>query len=160
MKFIDLINRWFRQYLDLFVIMFIDYKLIYSRSENDHMNHLRIIFLILKDQPLYAKSSKFEFGLMSIYFLGQIVSCKGIKVDPKKINAIKCWSRPLSLSNIRSYLDLTSYIRRFVKGFSLIDSPSTTLTQKKIKFIWFDICEKSFQELKDRFTSAPTLILH
>ncbi|KAH0689080.1 hypothetical protein KY289_016438 [Solanum tuberosum] len=127
--FMDLMNRVFRQFLDMF------------------------------DQQLFAKFSKFEFCLGSIAFLGHIVSSKGIEVDPRKMDAVKSWPRPLSLLDIRSFLGLASYYRRFVEGFSSIASPLTSLTQKKDKFIWSESCEKCFQELKDRLTSAPVLTL-
>ncbi|KAH0651615.1 hypothetical protein KY284_031527 [Solanum tuberosum] len=157
--FMDLMNRVFRQYLDMFVIVFMEYILIYSRSENDHMDHLRIVLQVLKDQQLFAKFSKCEFWLRSVAFLGHIVSSEGIQVDPKKTDAVKSWPRPLTPSDIRSFLGLACYYRRFVEGFSSIASPLTALTQKKAKFVWLEACEKSFQELKDRLTSAPVLTL-
>jgi len=85
----DLMNRVFRQYLDMFVIVFIDDILIYSRSENEHVDHLRIVLQVLKDQQLFAKFSKCEFLLRSIAFLGHIVSSKGIEVDPKKTDTVQ-----------------------------------------------------------------------
>ncbi|KAH0709250.1 hypothetical protein KY284_010677 [Solanum tuberosum] len=107
--FMDLMNRVFRQYLDLFVIVFIDDILIYSRSENAHIDHLRIVLQILKDQQLYAKFSICEFWLRSIAFLGHIVLSKGIEVDLKKMDAVKSWPRPLTPSYIRSFLGLAGY---------------------------------------------------
>ncbi|KAH0743176.1 hypothetical protein KY290_031169 [Solanum tuberosum] len=157
--FMDLMNRVFRHYLDMFVIVFINDILIYSISEEEHMDHLRIVFQILKDHQLYAKFSKCEFWLKSVAFLGHIVSGVGIEVDPKKTKAVKGWPRPLTLTDIKSFLGLAGYYRRFVEGFSSIDSPLTALTQKKAKFVWSKACEKSFQELKDRLTSAPVLTL-
>ena len=157
--FMDLMNRVFRQYLDMFVIVFIDDILIYSRSENEHIDHLRIVLQILKDQQLFVKFSKCEFWLRFVAFLGHIVSSKGIEVDPKKTDAVKSWPRPLSPIDIGSFLGLACYHRRFVEGFSSIASPLTALTQNKAKFVWSEACEKSFQELKDRLTSAPVLTL-
>ncbi|WMV55223.1 hypothetical protein MTR67_048608 [Solanum verrucosum] len=156
--FMDLMNRVFKQYLDLFVIVLIDDILIYSRSENEHIDHLRILLQILKDQQLFAKFSKCEFWLRSVAFLGHIVSSKGIEVDPKKTDAVKSWHLPLSPSDIRS-LGMVDYYRRFVEGFSFIASPLTTLTQKKAEFVWSEAYEKSFQELKDRLTFASVLTL-
>ncbi|WMV08222.1 hypothetical protein MTR67_001607 [Solanum verrucosum] len=89
----------------------------------------------------------------------QYLDIKGIEVDPKKTDAVKSWPRPLTLSDIRSFLGLAGYYRRFVEGFSSISSPMRALTQKNAKFIWSEACEKSFQELKDRLTSAPLLTL-
>ncbi|KAH0736064.1 hypothetical protein KY285_011771 [Solanum tuberosum] len=141
--FMDLMNWVFRQYLDMFVIVFIDDILVYSSSEDEHANHLRIVLRVLKDQQLFAKFSKCEFWLRSVAFIGHIVSDKGIEVDPQKTDAVKSWPRPLSPSNLIA--------------FPLI--PLRTLTQKKVKFTWSKACEKSFQELKDRLTSTPVLTL-
>ncbi|KAH0680772.1 hypothetical protein KY284_021857 [Solanum tuberosum] len=157
--FMDLMNMVFRQFLDSLVIVFIDDILIYLRSEGDHMKHLRIVLQVLIDHQLYAKFSKCEFWLRSVAFLGHIVSGMGIEVDPKKIDAVKSWPRPIAPTDIKSFLGLAGCYKRFVEGFSSIDSPLTTLTQKKVKFVWLEACEKSFQELKDRFASALVLTL-
>ncbi|KAH0655603.1 hypothetical protein KY285_030485 [Solanum tuberosum] len=147
--FMDLMNRVFRQYLGMFMIVFIDDILIYSRSENEHTDHLRIVLQVLKDHQLFAKFSKCEFWLRSVAFLGHIVSSKGIEVDLKKTDSVKSWPRPLPPTDIRRFLCLVGYYRRFVEA----------LTQKKAKFVWSEACEKSFQELKDRLTSTPVLTL-
>ncbi|WMV47080.1 hypothetical protein MTR67_040465 [Solanum verrucosum] len=157
--FMDLMNKVFRQYLDMFVIMFIDDILIYSRSENDHMDHLRIVLQVFNDHQLFAKFSKCEFWLRYVAFIGHIVSNKGIEVDPEKTDAVKSWPRPLTPSDIRSFLGFADYYRRFVEEFSSIASPLTALTQKKAKFEWSETFEKSFQELKYRLTFAPVLTL-
>ncbi|KAH0709388.1 hypothetical protein KY284_010815 [Solanum tuberosum] len=157
--FMDLMNRVFRQYLDLFVIVFIDDILIYSRSEGDHIKHLRLVLQVLKDHILYAKFSKCEFWLRSVAFLGHIMLSVGIMVDPKKMDAVKSWPRPISPTDIRSFLGLAGYYMRFVEGFSSIASPLMALTQKKSKFEWSEVCERSFQELKDKLTSSPILTL-
>ncbi|WMV41423.1 hypothetical protein MTR67_034808 [Solanum verrucosum] len=143
----------------MFVNIFIDDILISSRSEDDHINNLRIVLQVLKDQQLFAKFRKCEYWLRFVAFLGYIVSSKGIEVDLKKMDAVNSWPRPLSPSDIRTFLGLVSYYRRFVEGFSVIASPLIKLTQKKAKFIWFKACEKISQELKDRFTFAPVLTL-
>ncbi|WMV55181.1 hypothetical protein MTR67_048566 [Solanum verrucosum] len=133
--FMDLMNKVFRQYLDMFVIVFIDDILIYSRSEDDHVNHLRIVLQFIKDQQLFEKFSKCEFWLRSVAFLSHIISSNGIEIDPKKTEVVKSWPRPLTPWDIRSFLGLAGYYSRFVEGFSSIASPLTTLTQKKAKFI-------------------------
>ncbi|WMV49615.1 hypothetical protein MTR67_043000 [Solanum verrucosum] len=147
--FMDLINRVFKQYLDLFVIVFIDDILIYSRNKEEHATHLRVVLQTLKDRQLFAKFSKCEFWLQSIAFLGHIVSSEGIRVDSKKIEEMKQCPRPTSPSVIRSFLGFSGYYRRFVEGFSSIASLLTKLTHKKVKFKWSDDCEKSFTELKN-----------
>ncbi|KAH0716656.1 hypothetical protein KY290_012918 [Solanum tuberosum] len=157
--FMDLMNRIFRQYLDMFIIVFINDILIYSRSESDHMDHLRIVLHVFKDHQLYAKFSKYASWLSSVAFLGHIMSSKGIEVYPKKTDAVKSWPRPLTPSDTRRFLGLAGYYSRFVEGFSSIASSLIALTQKKAKFVWSEACEKSFQGLKDRLTSAPVLTL-
>ena len=158
-NFMDLINRIFKPYLDLFVILFIDYILIYSRNEEDHASHLSVVLQTSRDKELYAKFSKCEFWLKSVEFLGHIVSSKGIKVDTQKIEAVQSWPRTTSPTDIRSFLGLAGYYRRCVEGFFSISSPLTKLTYKTVKFQWFEACEKSFQELKKRLTTAPILSL-
>lgn len=157
--FMDLMNKVFRQYIDMFKIMFIDDILVYSRDEEEHANHLRINLQMIKDNELYAKFWKCEFWLKLVAFLGHIISGDDIRVDMQKVEAAKNWPRPTSPIDIRSFLGLTGYYRRFVDGFSSLSSPLTKLTQKKVKFQWYDEGEKSFQELKTRLTTAPVLTL-
>ncbi|KAH0728063.1 hypothetical protein KY284_003928 [Solanum tuberosum] len=145
--------------MNMFVIIFIDDILIYSRNEDDHVSHLRIVLQMLKDKELYAKFSKCEFWLESVAFLGHIVSSDGIGVDTQKIEAVQSWPRPTTPTDIMSFLGLAGYYRRFVEGFSSISSPLTKLTQKTVKFQWSEACEKSFQILKKRLTTAPVLTL-
>ncbi|XP_060202500.1 uncharacterized mitochondrial protein AtMg00860-like [Lycium barbarum] len=155
----DLMNRVFKLYLDLFMIVFIDDILVYSRSESDHAQHLRVILQTLKDRELFAKFSKCEFLLKSVAFLGHDISGEGIQVDNTKIEAAKSWPRPISVSDIHNSLGLVGYYKRFVDGFSSISAPLTRLTQKKSKFRWSDACERNFEELKTRLTSPPILTL-
>jgi len=126
--FMDLMNRVFRPYLDSFMIVFIDDILIYSRSREEHEQHLRVVLQTLRDSQMYAKFSKCKFWLSSIAFLGHVLSAEGIQVDPKKIEVLKNWPRPASAIEIRSFLGLASYYRRFVEGFSSIAAPMTWLT--------------------------------
>ncbi|WMV58815.1 hypothetical protein MTR67_052200 [Solanum verrucosum] len=107
--FMDLMNKVFRQYLDMFVIVFIDDILIYSRSKNGHIDHLRIVLQVLKDQQLFSKFSKCEFWLRSVAFLDHIVSSKSIEEDPKKKDVVKSWPRLLTSTDIRSILGLAEY---------------------------------------------------
>jgi len=132
--FMDLMNRVFKPFLDVFVIVFIDDILVYSRSEEDHANHLRQVLQVLHDRRLYAKFSKCEFWLKSVAFLGHIVSDEGIRVDSQKIEAVKDWPRPTTPTEVRSFLGLAGYYRRFVERFSSISEPLTKLTHKATKF--------------------------
>ncbi|XP_070022120.1 uncharacterized protein [Nicotiana sylvestris] len=150
----DLMNRVFKPFLDSYVIVFIDDILIYSRSREDHVDHLSAVLQTLQQHQLYAKFSKCEFWLESVMFLGHVVSTKRIMVDSQKVAVVKNRPKPTTPTEICSFLGLAGYYRRFVEGFSTFASPMTKLTQKAVKFQWSDACEKSFQELKSRLTTA------
>ena len=142
--FMDLMNMVFHPYLDKFVIVFIDDILIYSKSIAEHEHHLKTVLEVLRREKLYAKLSKCNFWLNEIMFLGHVISSIGISVDPHKIEAVIKWKQPSNVSEIRSFLGLARYYRRFVEGFSKIAAPLTKLTQKNIKFMWDDKCQQSF----------------
>ena len=132
--FMDLMNRVFKDYLDKFVVIFIDDILIYSRSHDEHEQHLRLVLQKLKDKKLYVKFSKCNFWLEEIAFLGHIITKHGVAVDPEKIKAVTKWQQPKNASEIRSFLGLASYYCRFVEGFSKIATSLTKLTRKNVKF--------------------------
>ncbi|KAA0040470.1 pol protein [Cucumis melo var. makuwa] len=155
--FMDLMNRVFREFLDTFVIVFIDDILIYSKTEAEHEEHLRIVLQTLRDNKLYAKFSKCEFWLKQVSFLGHVVSKVGVSVDLAKIEAVTGWTRPFTVSEVRSFLGLADYYRRFVENFSRIATPLTQLTRKGAPFVWSKACEDSFQNLKQKLVIAPVL---
>ncbi|GJT02213.1 putative reverse transcriptase domain-containing protein [Tanacetum coccineum] len=157
--FMDLMNRVCKPYLDKFVIVFIDDILIYSKNKQEHEEHLKIILELLKKEELYAKFSKCEFWIPKVQFLGHVIDSEGIHVDPAKIESIKDWTSPKSPTEIRQFLGLAGYYRRFIEGFSKIAKPMTKLTQKKVKFEWGDKQEAAFQLLKQKLCSAPILAL-
>jgi len=157
--FMDLMNRVFQPYLDKFVVVFIDDILVYSNSFEEHEEHLRQTLQTLRDHQLYAKLSKCEIWLKRVTFLGHVISTEGVFVDPQKVEAVLKWERPTLITEIRSFLGLAGYYRIFIEGFSLIATPLTQLTRKNKKWVWSEECEKSFQELKRRLTTAPMLTL-
>ncbi|XP_042451745.1 uncharacterized protein LOC122036457 [Zingiber officinale] len=157
--FMDLMNRVFHSYLDQFVIVFIDDILIYSRNCQEHRLHLTTVLQTLKEHRLYAKFSKCDFWLNQIPFLGHIVSRNGIEVDPAKVEAIRNWDTPKNASEIRSFLGLAGYYRRFIQNFSQIALPLTSLTKKGVRYEWTDRCKKSFEELKGKLTTSPVLTI-
>ena len=157
--FMDLMHGVFQPYLDQFIVVFRDDILIYSQSEREHEDHLRTILQLLRDHQLYAKFSKCEFWLTKLRFLGHVVSASDVSVDPEKVKAMMSWERPKSVFEIRSFLGLAGYYRRFIEDFSRLVAPMTRLTQKEVKFDWDDQCKETFQELKWRLTSAPILIV-
>jgi len=122
-------------------------------------SNLRVMLQTLRENQLYAKLNKCEFWLKEVVFLGHVISAEGIIVDPRKVEAVLKWERPTNVIEIRSFLGLAGYYRRFIEGFSTIASPLTKLTRKEVRFVWSEECELSFRELKERLTSAPVLAL-
>ncbi|GJS67461.1 putative reverse transcriptase domain-containing protein [Tanacetum coccineum] len=157
--FMDLMNRVCKPYLDKFMIVFIDDILIYSKNKQEHEEHLKLILELLKKEQLYAKFSKCEFWIPKVQFLGHVIDSQGIHVDPAKIESVKDWASPKSATEIRQFLGLAGYYRRFIEGFSKIAKPMTKLTQKKVKFDWGDKAEAAFQLIKQKLCSAPILAL-
>ncbi|KAJ9544996.1 hypothetical protein OSB04_024703 [Centaurea solstitialis] len=155
--FMDLMNRVCRPMLDKFVIVFIDDILVYSMSEEQHATHLREILELLRKERLYAKFSKCEFWLRQVQFLGHVISGDGVSVDSTKIEAIQKWEQPKNPSEVKSFLGQAEYYRRFIRDFSKIAVPLTSLTRKDVKFEWTEVQDKAFQTLKDCLTNAPIL---
>ncbi|GJZ16094.1 putative reverse transcriptase domain-containing protein [Tanacetum coccineum] len=130
--FMDLMNRVCSPYLDKFVIVFIDDILIYSKTQEEHVEHLRLVLELLKKEKLYAKFSKCEFWLRELQFLGHVINGNGIHVDPSKIEAVKNWKVLRTPTEVRSFLGLAGYYRRFIENFSKIAKSLTILTQKTL----------------------------
>jgi hypothetical protein len=157
--FMYLMNKIFMEYLDKFVMVFIDDILVYPRSEEEHEDHLRLVLQKLRDHKLYARLSKCEYWLKQVAFLGHIVSKGGISVYPSKIQDVLSWNVPTSVGNILSFLGLVGYYRKFIKGFWKISKSMTELLKKDEKFKWTPACEASFQELKKRLMIALILVM-
>ncbi|KAI3739234.1 hypothetical protein L2E82_29633 [Cichorium intybus] len=157
--FMDLMNRVCKPFLDRFVIVFIDDILVYSKSEAEHEVHLREVLRTLKNEQLYAKLSKCDFWLREVQFLGHVVSAEGIKVDPAKIEAVMKWEPPKTPTEVRSFLGLAGYYRRFIQDFSKIAVPLTQLTRKEVKFVWGEKQQEAFEILKKKLCEAPVLSL-
>jgi hypothetical protein len=157
--FMYMMNKVFMEYLDKFVVVFIDDILVFSKTQDEHAKHLRLVLQKLREHKLYAKRSKCEFWLNEVSFLGCVVSNGGIAVDPSKVKDVLNWKPPIDVSEIRSFLGLTGYYRRFIEEFSKLAKPMTALLEKNAKFVWSDKCQASFEELKKRLTTAPMLIL-
>jgi hypothetical protein len=157
--FMYLMNKVFMEYLDKFVMVFIDDILIFSKMEEEHEKHLRMVLQKLRSNQLYAKFSKCEFWLTKVAFLGHVISTGGIAVDPSKVKDVLNWMPPMNTSEIHSFLGLAGFYRRFIKDLSKIIKPMTRLLEKNKNFDWTDECQVSFEELKKRLTSAPVLTL-
>ena len=137
--------------------MFIDDILIYSKNNEEHAQHLRIVLTRLREHKLYAKFSKCEFWLDQVQFLGHILTPKGISMDPSKVQDVLNWKSSKSVHQIRQFLGLAGYYRYFIPDFSKIAQPMTKLVQKEVKFVWNLACEEAFQALKKFLTTAPVL---
>ncbi|GJY65447.1 putative reverse transcriptase domain-containing protein, partial [Tanacetum coccineum] len=157
--FMDLMNRVCKPFLDKFVIVFIDDILIYSKNKEEHEEHLKAILELLKKEELYANFSKCEFWIPKVQFLKHMIDSQGIHVDPAKIESIKDWASPKSPTEIRQFLGLAGYYRRFIEGFSKISKSMTKLTKKGVKFDWGDKQEEAFQLLKQKLCRVPILAL-
>jgi len=157
--FMDYMNRIFWSYLDQFVVVFIDDILIYSESKEEHADHLRVVLEVLREHKLYGKLSKCEFWLDEVQFLGHVISAQLIAVDPAKIETVVKWERPQTVTEVRSFLGMIGYYRRFVEGFSNMVNPWTQLTRKDQPFSWTDECEVCFEDMKRRLTTAPILVI-
>nr|AAQ56440.1 putative polyprotein [Oryza sativa Japonica Group]AAQ56491.1 putative polyprotein [Oryza sativa Japonica Group] len=157
--FMNLMNKVFMEFLDKFVVVFIDDILIYSKSEEEHEQHLRLVLEKLKEHQLYAKFSKCDFWLSEVKFLGHVITAQGVAVDPSNVESVTKWTPPKTVSQIRSFLGLAGYYRRFIENFSKIARPMTQLLKKDEKFKWSVECNQSFEELKKKLVSAPVLIL-
>jgi hypothetical protein len=152
-------NKVFMEYLDKFVVVFIDDILEYSRSEEEREEHLRLVLQKLRDNQLYAKFSKCKFWLKGVSFLGHVITGEGIAVDSGKVRDVLNWEPPTTVLEIWSFLGLAGYYRRFIEGFSKIVKPLSSLLEKDKKFVWSEACQNSFDELRKRLTTAPVLAM-
>jgi hypothetical protein len=156
--FTCLMNSVFMPKLDKFVVVFIDDILIYySKNEEEHAKHLRIMLTRLREHQLYAKFKKCAFWLEEIQFLGHVLSAKGIVVDPSKVKDILEWNSPTTVHQVQSFLGLAGYYRRFILDFSKIVKPITGLLKNDTKFDWSSKCNKAFEQLKVLLTTSLVL---
>jgi hypothetical protein len=134
--FMDLMNKVFMEYMDKFVVVFIDDILIFSKTEEEHEKHLRMVLEELTSNQLYAKFSKCEFWLSEVAFLRHVISARGVSVDSSKVKDVLNWVPPMNASEIQSFLGLAGYYRRFIKDFSKIAKLMTRLLEKNEDFDW------------------------
>lgn len=157
-SFQKLMNELFFEYLDNFVIIYLDDILVYSSTKEEHKKHLEIVMEILKKNNLKLKKKKCEFFAEKIEFLGFVVSSKGIHVEDKKIHAISSLLAPNDVESLRTFLGLVGFYRKFVAGFAQIASPLTDLLKKGAEFKWGPTHQTAFEELKKKLETAPVLI--
>lgn len=154
--FQGLMNRVFSGVLRRFVLVFFDDILVYSKSMEEHLEHLRIVLEIQSQHRLYANKKKCEFGRGKLGYLGHIISGDGVEVDESKIRAIVDWKVPTTVTELRGFLGLSGYYRKFIKGYGMVAAPLTDLL-KKNQFQWTDAAHSAFDELKKLLSTTPVL---
>ncbi|CAM8908644.1 unnamed protein product [Rhodiola kirilowii] len=156
--FQGLMNHVFQSIARKFLLVFFDDILVYSSNWEDHLQHLELVFSILRQQQLYLKPSKCTFGATVIDYLGHFISAEGVRTDPSKIKAVEQWPIPTTQKQLRSFLGLTNYYRRFIRNYSLIARPLTNLLKRE-GFLWGPEATQAFIDLKTALSSAPVLAL-
>jgi hypothetical protein len=151
-------NALFAPFLRKFVIVFLNDILVYSPDWNTHLEHLTVVLCKLREAQFFAKLSKCEFGKTSIHYLGHIISDSGVSTDPEKTTVMQNWPVPLTATELRGFLGLTGYYRKFVRNYGLISKPLTQLLTTK-GFAWTEQAAAAFHALKDAMVSTPVLAL-
>jgi hypothetical protein len=149
-----LINKVFMEYLDKFIVVFIEYILIFLKTKEEHETHLRLVLEKLRAHQLYAKFSKWEFWLTEVAFLGNVISAGGVSVDPGKVKDVLDWMLPTNVSEIQCFLGLACYYQRFIKDFSKIAKPLTKLLEKNKDLNWTKECQSNFEGLKKQLVTT------
>jgi hypothetical protein len=139
-----LMNSVLSNFLDIFVLFFIDDKLIYSKIWEENEEHLNLVPQVLREHKFYVNFSKCDFFQKKFHYLGHVIIEEGVVVDPDKIKSIMDWLTPKYVTNIRSFMSLVGFYKRFIKGFSKIGYPITSLHKKRVKFVWTTECEEIF----------------
>ena len=157
--FQSLMNDVFKDFLRKFVLVFFDDILVYSSTWKEHLLHLELVLQLLQKHQLYAKLSKCSFGLPKVDYLGHTVSGQGVSMDKDKVQAVLDWPTPINIKQLRGFLGLTGYYRKFIKSYVVISAPLTDLL-KKDKFMWGVDADEAFNKLKNVITQAPVLAYH
>ncbi|XP_074271803.1 uncharacterized protein LOC141595737 [Silene latifolia] len=156
--FMRLMNEVLKPFLGKFIVVYLDDILVYSKNLADHLRHLKLLFEVLRSQKLFGKKEKCSFVVDRVLFLGYVVSKDGVSVDQSKVEAIRSWPAPKTVTEVRSFLGLASFYRRFIQNFSSLASPMTDCL-KKGTFLWDGAAQKSFELLKSKLCEAPVLAL-
>lgn len=156
--FQSLMNSVFENYLRNFVLVFFDDILIYSKDMFSHLQHLKLVLQLLRKHQLYAKLSKCMFDAPQVEYLGHVISREGVSTHPKKIEAVRDWPRPTTVTQLRSFLGMIGYYRRFVKNYGIICRPLHDMLKKE-GFQWTDTQTTAFEQLKHSLITAPVMAL-
>jgi len=151
------VNDTLREFLDQFCVCYIDDILIYSKTAEEHREHVRKVLQKLKEAGLFIKPEKCELSVQKTAFLGFLISKNGIEMDPKKVNAVLDWETPKTVKDAQCFLGFANFYRRFIWKYSTLCQPLFNFLRKDVHFVWDSSCEDVFRKLKDTFTSAPIL---
>ena len=154
-----LMNDIFRAHLDKFVLVYLDDILIFSNSMEEHLQHLRTVLRLLRHNKLYAQPAKCQFMQDEVAYLGHIVGRGGLRVDPKKVAAVQEWTVPQDVGQLRSFLGLTNYFRKFLENYSTVVAPLTRMTGKNVQWKWTKECQQAFVRVRNMLVHAPVLVL-
>ncbi|WP_284190131.1 reverse transcriptase family protein, partial [Zoogloea oryzae] len=157
--FYTLMNQLFRKYLDKSVVVYLDDIVVYSCTMEEHVEHLRQAFQVLRDNQLYVNLEKCSFAQEQVMFLGHIIGGGNIRMDMQKVRAIEEWKTPTSTTEVRSFLGLVNYYRKFISGYSKRATPLTDLLKKDLSWKWSEECQKSFENLKNALMKDHILAL-
>ena len=152
-------NDIFRPYVGKFVLVYLDDILVFSKSAAEHAEQLRLVLPRLREHEMFDKRAKCTFNQPELEFLGHVVGSEGIKVDPKKTGVVRDWAVPQTVSDVRAFLGLTNYFRRFVQGYGTLNGALTNLLRKDAPFVSSDACQAAFDGVKLALTSAPVLVM-
>ncbi|XP_039038705.1 uncharacterized protein LOC120176331 [Hibiscus syriacus] len=157
--FCTLMNKVLQPFLDRFVVVYLDDIVIYSKTLEEHVEHLKQVFLVLRENELFVKEEKCSFAKTEVPFLGHIIGGGKIWMDRDKVRAIDEWQVPTKVTELRSFMGLANYYRRFVKGYSKIAAPLTELLKKEKAWDWGPKCQSAFDEIKLAMINEPVLVL-
>ncbi|RYP53614.1 hypothetical protein DL770_010985 [Monosporascus sp. CRB-9-2] len=155
-----MINHVLREYLDIFVVCYLDDILIYSKTKEEHTKHVHKVLQALQNANLLVNAEKSTFHVQEVEYLGHVITPGYIKMDPKKLAAVKEWAQPTNVKEIQAFLGFANYYRRFIRNFSRIAMPLTELTRKEKQFEWTSKEQEAFQQIKKALTSEPVLIMY
>lgn len=158
-QFMAMINDIFREELDKFVVVFLDDIIVYSRTEEEHVDHLRTVLERMREYRLYAKPSKCKLCCKELDFVGYWVSSDGIRPHRSKVKAVDEWTTPSTLTELRSFIGMVSYYRKFIRRFADLAAPLHQLTKKEAAWQWTDVHQQAFEQLKRKLTEAPLLAM-
>ncbi|GLI67045.1 hypothetical protein VaNZ11_011232 [Volvox africanus] len=153
-------DRMFRPFIDRFVVCYLDDILVYSKTHEEHLEHLRLVLDVMRREQLFAKRAKCFWAQPQVEYLGHIVSATGVKMDPRKVAVVHDWPAPQNLTELRKFLGLTNYFRKFIEKYSIIAAPLTNLTRKGVFGLlesWTSQCQRAFKELKRIVAEDVTL---